>query len=117
MAIKIRTLASGGVPLNDAIYTASASPPVAALVKTMRFVNRSATTAATLKLEVKHTPPGQQLLQKALIPLVTIPPKGMYAEAEEIALASGDSLWATASGEVINEAVFDFVVSGLERES
>lgn len=107
MAIIVKSLANGKFDSASSfanIYPPSGTTTRPALVKNMRFVNRSDSSDATLTLQLTSASTSKQIS-----PAVTVPAKGLYVENVEITLGIGDVIKAKGSA-------FDFVVSGIERE-
>jgi len=109
MAIIIKSLANQR--LNSAssfvnVYPDSGTATRPALIKSMRFVNVSDTTAATLTLQLTHGGTTKQIGPTN----ISVPAKGLYVEKQEITLGVGDAIKARG-------AQFDYVISGIEREA
>ena len=111
MAIVIKSLADSVLSSAGSfasVYPSSGTTTRPALVRSMRFVNRSDTDSATLTLQLT-----KGATSKRLSPAIVIPPKGIYVERNEITLGIEDAI----KGQVgATGQQFDFVVSGIERE-
>ena len=111
MAIQILQLGIGSIPVNttkDPLGTAVGTGK-ARIVKNMRFVNSSTTTAVTLNIYVVTTAETRLVSPSNL----TLAPGALYLDDQEITLEATHKLKATpgATGGPI-----DFVLSGIERD-
>lgn len=106
MGIVLKSLANARLNSASAVnvYPSSGTATKPALIKSMRFVNVSTTTAATLTLKLTHGG-----VTKQISPAISVAAKDLYVERQEITLGVGDAL--LASGQQ-----FDYVISGIERD-
>src|ERR1051325_9461712 len=111
MAMQILQLGIGSSPVNtkmDPLGTAVAAGK-ARIVKSMRFVNTSTTTAVTLQIFVVAGPETRLISPANLI----LAPGALYIDDHEITLEAAQKIIALpgATGGPI-----DFVVSGVEKD-
>ena len=111
MAIVLKNLARAqlSATAGTLVYSAPTSPARAAVVTSIRLVNRG-TSSATVNLYV-NTAPG--ISSFALIPAgLVIPPKYEVSDDTEVTLASGEGVY----GDVSASGSVDIVLSGFERD-
>ena len=115
MSLLIRQLGAGNVNVTTADQPLLNTNPVATgkaiIVKSIRLVNKSTTNSVTINLNayVGSSPANRQIAPVDL----TLAPKAMYVENDELTLEAGHKLLMTLSG---TSPTVDFVVSGVERD-
>ena len=111
MAIQILQLGIGTIAVNttkDPLGTAVGTGKTR-IVKSMRFVNTSTTTAVTLSIYAVTTSETRLVSPSNL----AIAPGAMYVDDQEITLEATHKLKATPS---VTGGPIDFVLSGIERD-
>ena len=115
MSIQIKQLGGGTISVTTADQPLLNTNPVAEgkaiLVKSIRLVNKNTTNPVTINLNayVGPTPSNRRIAPVDL----TLAPKAMYVDNDEITLEAGHKLLITLSG---TSPSVDYVVSGAERD-
>lgn len=111
MPIVIKNLVTMKLPgATGTVYSAPTSPARAAVVTSVRIVNRSTTTAVTVNLYAASPVGGTAY---CIVPAgLVLQPKAVFIDDAEISLASGDGI----TGDASLASTVDIVLSGFERD-
>lgn len=116
MAVQIKSLYVGELTLTTDATVYIAPDTAAAIVKTVRFVNKSA-SIAKLTVTFRKWVTGTTYTEQPMLPLkVEVPPSQMLVADDELTMSAKDQIVAKLETGLSSGAGVAFVVSGVERD-
>ena len=116
MSLQIKSLNAGELTATSDANVYTAPDTAAAIVKAIRFVNKS-TSPANLTVTFKKFDPATSGFVQPMLPIgVLIPPSGMLVADDELTMSVKDQIVAKVGATMTGGSGIGFIVSGVERD-